>query len=597
MKKVIFFLFFSVFFTSCLKHPDFNNVPPQQQVTQEQINENTKNVFGVGFPAVQDWHTVTTHTIGVQIPNPEYIVKAQVLMSKENNDSTISLTILNEVSFDMFTVEYITYDLPDNYDNLYVAFIDKNNHYTFKSFTIADNMVYFDKNVNTTRGITRSIPQHLPSVPTLNSEPIKSYANERNWVNDWLYTYNYPTFEVNDYDQDFKILMKNIIFNYLPNGRKYNNTPQFYKSGYYNESAYLITNGHEPIIISPVYKNDGGYKEIVYGEMYYYYYKADKNLSVQELETLPKYRAVVLSDLFRNEVNDIFEKKKSYALVFWGDETHEASYTFPENYKIGFMYRSTTTTDNMQKQGEVYLDGRLNTHINKWGNFKTSKLRDTDPRMGYASVNDKTFLCVESGTDADFNDLIIELEGGYQPLTIIRDEYESQFYTFCFEDSPLGDYDMNDVVLKARRLNSTQVEYTLMACGANDELFIHNIEGAHIKSNVEVHALFNKNNTQFINTTTGDNIEYITDIIKVSSNFSFLDATTQPYIFDKTKNWEVHVSRRGEDPHAIMIPYDFKWPLEKICIKNAYTQFNSWGLGSVDANDWYKYPEENTVFE
>jgi hypothetical protein len=46
-----------------------------------------------------------------------------------------------------------------------------------------------------------------------------------------------------------------------------------------------------------------------------------------------------------------------------------------------------------------------------------------------------------------------------------------------------------------------------------------------------------------------------------------------------------------------MISYDFKWPLERICIKDAYLQFNNWGLGSIEDTDWYKYPEDGKVFE
>ena len=45
-----------------------------------------------------------------------------------------------------------------------------------------------------------------------------------------------------------------------------------------------------------------------------------------------------------------------------------------------------------------------------------------------------------------------------------------------------------------------------------------------------------------------------------------------------------------------MIPYDIKWPLERVRISNAYKQFNSWGMGSVEDNEWYKYPEIELVF-
>ena len=168
---------------------------------------------------------------------------------------------------------------------------------------------------------------------------------------------------------------------------------------------------------------------------------------------------------------------------------------------------------------------------------------------------------------------------------------------FCFEDDRLGDYDMNDVVIKGERLNETQVRYTLMASGAKDDLYIHNVEGEHINHNIEVHNILNRPQGSFINTVEGDDCDYVSDVITVSKEFSFLDVTTQPYIYNATKDWNVKISRRGEDPHAIMIPYDFKWPLEKICIKDAYLKFNSWGRNQlIEDNDWYKTPVIENVF-
>ena len=45
-----------------------------------------------------------------------------------------------------------------------------------------------------------------------------------------------------------------------------------------------------------------------------------------------------------------------------------------------------------------------------------------------------------------------------------------------------------------------------------------------------------------------------------------------------------------------MIPNDFKYPLERICIKDAYLKFNSWGNNSVTSNDWYKNPVIDLVY-
>jgi hypothetical protein len=45
-----------------------------------------------------------------------------------------------------------------------------------------------------------------------------------------------------------------------------------------------------------------------------------------------------------------------------------------------------------------------------------------------------------------------------------------------------------------------------------------------------------------------------------------------------------------------MIPYDFKWPLERVCIKDAYLDFNNWGAKLIEETDWYKYPVEIKIY-
>ena len=544
------------------------------------IKNNTEQVFGVNFPESQDWNMTNKGSVNISLNG---YCKALLLCSSDS-----ILRILNSTEEEGI----LYYDIPDSYDNLYIAYIDKEGRY------------YYEKlgEVSTRASRAQFGQYELPDIDLTISEGIETFANKRGWLpGEIFYNFNYQSISLGDYSSDFKAMFNDIIFNYFPNGRKYNNLPQIKKSGYYNESTYPITTGDKPIIVSPVYKNDGGYHEISEADLYYYYYKGNKELSVEEIEALPKYRAIKLSDIYSNEDNGVVAKTQSYALVYWGDGIPEigvtsGTYKFPEGYKIGFCYKSNTIYEQPKKQGELYGDGRLNYNINSWGNFKSSKLGATEPRMAWMSINEKMFLCIESGTDTDFNDLICEVEGGIKPIIIIPDEPEHQFYTFCFEDHRLGDYDMNDVVIKGTRLDDTHVEYTLMACGASDELFIYNVEGKNIKSTIEVHRIFGKTPEVFINTLKGDNTPFVKDTIVVNKNFSFLDVDTQPYVYDATKGWKVQISRRGEDPHAIMIPYDFKWPLEKICIKDAYLDFNNWGMKLIEETDWYKFPKEDKIY-
>ena len=176
-------------------------------------------------------------------------------------------------------------------------------------------------------------------------------------------------------------------------------------------------------------------------------------------------------------------------------------------------------------------------------------------------------------------------------------EFEYNSYTFCFEDRQLGDYDMNDVVIKAVRKGETKVEYSIIACGAYDKLYVRNINSGQIKDDAEIHELFGKTTKDFINTVNG--AEYCQPIkatVTVDKSFSFLEPSTQPYIYDETTGRSVYLSKMGEDPHGIMIPNDFKYPTEKTCIKDAYLDFNNWGINPVTLTDWYTKPVDGKVY-
>ena len=589
-KHLLYFLIICMFlFSSCMKH-DFD------ETSNQEVTDNVESVFGVQFSDNTNWCTTVNGSVTAYANTAENIVKAQVLVSSVNKeDSSIYMTILNEANIEKNGKVTFTFDAPENHNCLFIAFITDKGQYFYKPFNLGDKDVYFEKS---TRAVTRATSITLPDVSFSVSGTVETFANQRGWLPGEVF-YDFPnaSYTAEVYSGEFITTFNEVIFNYFKNGRAHNNLPLIKKSGYYNASSYPITTGDEPIIVSPVYKNDGGYKEIAFADLYYYYFKGD--LSVEEIEALPKYKAIDLSTVFTNSDNNVTSKRCSYGLVYFGDGTPTigttGDYHFPKGYKIGFCYKSNTEYEKPKKQGELYGDGRLNYNINSWGNFASAGLESTAPRMAWMTVNDKAFLCIESGTDADYNDLILEVEGGIEGI-VIPPPYEHNFYTFLFEDRRLGDYDMNDVVIKGTRLTETTVQWVLMATGATDELYINNVEGEHINKNTEVHEIFRKPRAIFINTERGDNVPYVTDVVTVPKTYSFIDASTQPYIQNKTMNWDVHIVRTGQNPCAIMIPYDFRWPLEKICIKNAYDKFNSWGIGAVENNDWYKYPKTELVF-
>lgn len=409
---------------------------------------------------------------------------------------------------------------------------------------------------------------------------------------------------------------------------------------------YLVADGKAPITLTPVQIQTTDYSSVA---LYYYYFNPSELEGKTEeqqltfLKNLPKFKCVdgkqtkeesgtlTADKKLDEENNGNYFKVHEYVLPYFGDDVksktnnedviNAQSFTIPKGYYVGFMlrknvklYKDSYTSDNdipgyngtnysqksyeESENGEVYADGHLNEQINQFGKFSEAvdkgMLLD-DPRAAIFGANKKIYMMFEEGCDVNFVDMIVEINGGLEQVDAAQ-EIKGNVYTFCFEDRNLGDYDMNDVVIKAERLNLYQVKYSVVACGAYDELYLRNINGQTLNGNTEIHALFNENNSTFINTQS-KNKEPISEVITVDPSFSFTDLSKQIYIYNKTTNSEVMLSQKGEDPHGIMIPCDFKYPIEKTCIKDAYGQFNSWGVNPVTSTDWYLEPVSGKVFD
>ena len=621
MKKVysslLFICMVSVMVCSCIKDP--YDEAAALAARQAQINQNMVSVFGTIFSAEQDWTSTSQGSVTVIADaDMDDIVKVQVLALSELGGAQV----LNESAAENGSKVLMYFDAPSYLARLYAACVSKDGSYYIKGFKVGQESVSFRS--SSAKSVKRkAIAEGLrPKFESLPANPVlstaeESYARQRGYTgfqNDLLYSMSDAddlarTMSIADldYDDDFKADLKDIIFSYFPNKKR--NIDKIRASKYFNASSYPITTGEDPIILEPIYKNDGGWHEVEYCHLYYYYFK-DSDIAymtedeqVQFFKDLPKYRAInVNQSVSKNAksigmADDVLGKNTAYALIYWGEGTPVigetvGSYSFPEGYRIGFMLRNCDK--NVNHHGELYCDGRLNGQINKYGHLASSKLDTTDPRLAWLSANDHFFLCCESGTDADFNDLILEIEGGVDPMVVIPSA-EINTYSFCFEDRDLGDYDMNDVVIKAQRLDLTHVRYSLEATGANDELYLRNLNGTLLNETTEIHEMFALTHNNFINvSSTAARVAPVQETIVVEPNFSFTDPSTQPYIYNKTRDTIIKIAQKGQDPHAIMVPCDFKYPLERVCIKDAYLKFNNWGKNAITDTDWYLYPEDGT---
>lgn len=613
MKKKLTFAFFGlVLLSGCSKGLDMPEPEPNPGVTDEEMKSHAEQILGFSIPDNQDWNTTTSGTVTINVTSAVTKVSVMALVAQTDGEGETynSMTILNQAETNNQSSVSLNYDAPSKNEGLYVAFYTNQGCYYKK---VEGSSVSFDQAPAKTRAITRTVS--APSGTFAIGKIDSSFAAKRGWIPDEkLYMladedYNRMQIAAEPYSDEYNVLVRDLVFAYLPNTKTENNLTQIMAAGYTDDDAYRITTGEDgPIVISPIYKQDGADKygnEVYNSDLYYYYFNpADMPSTADEqvafLKSLPKYKLIPFNLCFGAKEDNVLSKRTSFAALYFGDSKTpavgtEGTFKFPKGYKIGFMVRAKTITEAPKKQGELYFDGRLNNKINAWPNF--NKLNPTDPRATWLRINDRVLMCWESGTDRDFNDILLEVEGSVEPIYTVH-EFEYNTYTFCFEDTQKGDYDLNDIVIKAKRINKTTVEYSLVACGANDELFVKNVKAGVIQDDVEIHSLFGKAPGQFINTDkAAEKLPAITARRTVSESFSFLDAENQPYIYDATTKVTVKLAGKGQDPHGIMIPFDFKYPAERVCIKDAYKEFNNWGGNPVLSTNWYTKPIAGKVFE
>ncbi len=291
------------------------------------------------------------------------------------------------------------------------------------------------------------------------------------------------------------------------------------------------------------------------------------------------------------------------------------AYTIPKGYKIGFMLRKIYNEDYKNYYnsggyadrmcGETYADGRLNTEVNNFPNhFSSAKntygMLDNDPRAAIFNANGKTFITFEDGSDCNYADLIVQLTNGIKYVNE-KIEPEAEAYTMCFEDRPLeADYDMNDVVLRCVRKNSKTINLSIVACGGDDNVVIHDATGWKY-NNQEVHEAFGMtepvNGHRFINTQiNGTQKDVLSADVTIPEDMSIPQYLKNIYIENKTTNKVIKLAGKGESPFAIIVPLEFDYPREQVSIANAYKKFIEWAQNANVSTDWYLYKEEGQVY-
>lgn len=447
--------------------------------------------------------------------------------------------------------------------------------------------------------------------------------------------------------------LKWIVNYYLPKtgaeyttgtGNKSNNWKSIVEgTNYFKQyKNHFYTDGN-PLTIIPLQMNT---TEGKYNTVYYYYFPASKldEFKTKEdpdeamaayIKTLPKFKAI------KGYQDANFTRKTQYLLPYYGDGavtegTVAKNLSIPANYLVGFMNQKLYSEPDQKHEaieqcmnGDTYGFGPLNKATNTiFGHYFSAMSTDVtmqstkikadgsketqpktgltpygmtwdSPRIGILSANNKVFMCFEDGCDCNFSDMIIEISSGVE-VTNDPIEPEAVAYTMCFEDEPeVADYDMNDVVLRAIRKSETQIQISLIACGANDELVIQGYKDNNLlNGSKEVHKFFGVTpGEKFVNTVIGE--RYFTPstiTLNIDNSVNIADFLKSISLKNVKTGKTISMPKNGEPPYAIIVPLNFRYPVERCSIISAYPDFVKWAQNRNEATDWYLNGVENRLY-
>ena len=651
MKKVIIFSLCALALASCTKDKDLYD----DSANAGNAMKHAESVFQVTFPADQDWSMLNNGSIAITANAEETanfkIAKVQVLTGNPFIEKE-QARALNEADAKAGDKVTLNYDAPKDLDTLYAACVSKNGLYRVVPFSINDKEVSFAPIVAYSRATRAAVATPTIISDGRNSDNLNMVLktpkanDEKQWDNsDWndqLYDIETTVNELTDFTTAERNEVFKVITGIMPENT--DNSAKVMQSEYFiNTANYFYADGSQkPITITPVrvWADFLGWESL-----YYYYYDPAKveGLSDAErakfLKQLPKFKLLECADALvvggnsaedrvrmakanTNLGHEATHRLRSYTLAYFGDDNFAngvtGSYDFPAGYRIGLMFRVDSfpekpgwaggSAGNVKSAVNFYADSLLNNEPNKYARWNygwwpghgttSTYLGPNKSRAAIFSANGKAYIGFEDLVDRDYNDVVFEVSGG---VTLYEDSIvvPNNVYTMAFEDTENGDYDLNDVVLKSQRIDNTHVLFSLEATGANDELYLKNLNGQVLNAATEVHALFGQpaGTRDFVNTLEGkQHVTAVQDIVECPANFTYTDNSFLPYIENRTKGNTVRIARKGEDPHGIIIPWDFQYPTERTCVKDAYEQFNKWGTKSIEESDWYKYPTAGKVY-
>ena len=184
---------------------------------------------------------------------------------------------------------------------------------------------------------------------------------------------------------------------------------------------------------------------------------------------------------------------------------------------------------------------------------------------------------------------------GYNPVNPDPTPETPQTFIFACEDlGTSDDFDFNDIVFSVSyAAGETEATVKVLAAGGTlaSELYYETTNLG------EVHELLDAAPGEMINTLGSITNTHNGSKITVPSTWTLMGNKDKFVIHVKENGESSIVSNAnvtGMAPQMIIVPGEWKWPLERVNIKDAYPQFVNW-VGNASTTEWYKSYEGDKV--
>ena len=604
MKKSFILIAFVSFFAACSNHTDSIS-------ETENVKAHAEEQLGIKIANNQTWNMMTQNIVEFTNVPEAYADAAKAIFNEDPYLDTLGTTTVIAYQDEGTS---ISFEAPAHYTKLYAACISDNGQMLVKPFEVGATTV--DMSTDEFQLVSKAAESRAARAAAVEFQPTLNATlfADKGWAND-----RFALIDRGDYDVQFTSF-NSYAENYrtfIPEGKNSTGMLKTYDEVYNFHWAIVGENGGEVTII-PVHKESAQHEYIGY-----FYSLPGEEINFKDV---PKY---VFAEGIKQDIKNQGDEylAKAYRLKYYDKDGNE-SYTFPKGTKIYFFlhcfpsikaYSWCNHSWDNNLPIDYYSFPDLNRdmllHLNQMHNVNFNAYGGNDnweesPRVTYFNRNGVNYVGMEDGTDMDYNDIVFMVRGDLEdfPKTDVIMPTKNQVYTYAFEDTKLGDYDMNDVVIRVwRDLNKkTELTVQLVATGAFDNLKVYyDDHGVKYTAPValfdgkEVHDALGIEKASFGNTEIQNVSTFpTTNVAYDYKTFRYYKADF--YIVDETTGVEIHLPAAqgitGSAPYAVCIPSAWQWPLERISIKTAYKEFAGYAANPDVNKGWYA-GEKTSVFE